>query len=295
MTGPAPSALVRRRVPPTSIADLYRRPCRRRHRAAPLCRRRFERLRTQCPPSLCLSSPRPSRRPGSPPPRRPPTPATPRRTTRGHRRSRPTGAGWWTCCRCAAATSCSTSDAAPACASSRSAAGSAREGVIVGVDASREMLAVAAARVADRGWRNVLLVQAPVEEAELPVVADHALFCATHDVLQSDGRAGQRALARPRRRHGRRGGRQVGAAVGAGPERGHPRAARAVRARLRRLRPPLGAPGAAAEPACGCRRSRWAAATWRRARSRRGRSRSWRARSTATTTGTRRPRDGTRG
>jgi len=61
-----------------------------------------------------------------------------------------------------------------------------REGVIVGVDASREMLAMAAERVADRGWRNVILVQAPVEDAELPVVADHALFCATHDVLQSE-------------------------------------------------------------------------------------------------------------
>jgi demethylmenaquinone methyltransferase/2-methoxy-6-polyprenyl-1,4-benzoquinol methylase len=59
------------------------------------------------------------------------------------------------------------------------------EGVIVGVDASRDMLAVAAARVTDRGWRNVVLVQSPIEEAELPVVADHALFCATHDVLQS--------------------------------------------------------------------------------------------------------------
>ena len=59
------------------------------------------------------------------------------------------------------------------------------QGVIVGVDASREMLAMAARRVADRGWRNVLLVQAPIEEAELPVVADHAMFCATHDVLQS--------------------------------------------------------------------------------------------------------------
>jgi SAM-dependent methyltransferase len=60
------------------------------------------------------------------------------------------------------------------------------EGVVVGVDASREMLAMAAARVAARGWRNVVLVQAPVEAAELPVAADHALFCATHDVLQSD-------------------------------------------------------------------------------------------------------------
>jgi demethylmenaquinone methyltransferase/2-methoxy-6-polyprenyl-1,4-benzoquinol methylase len=59
------------------------------------------------------------------------------------------------------------------------------EGVIIGVDASREMLAMAAARVADRGWNNVVLVQAPVERAVLPAVADHALFCATHDVLQS--------------------------------------------------------------------------------------------------------------
>ena len=60
------------------------------------------------------------------------------------------------------------------------------DGVIVGVDASREMLTMAAARVADRGWRNVVLVQAPIEEARLPAVADHALFCATHDVLQSE-------------------------------------------------------------------------------------------------------------
>jgi SAM-dependent methyltransferase len=60
------------------------------------------------------------------------------------------------------------------------------EGAIVGVDASREMLAMAAERVAAHGWTNVVLVQAPVEAAELPVVADHALFCATHDVLQSD-------------------------------------------------------------------------------------------------------------
>ena len=60
------------------------------------------------------------------------------------------------------------------------------EGAIIGVDASREMLEMAAARVADHGWDNVVLVQAPVEEAVLPAVADHALFCATHDVLQSE-------------------------------------------------------------------------------------------------------------
>jgi demethylmenaquinone methyltransferase/2-methoxy-6-polyprenyl-1,4-benzoquinol methylase len=60
------------------------------------------------------------------------------------------------------------------------------DGVIVGVDASRDMLAMAATRVADCGWDNVVLVQAPIEDAVLPVVADHALFCATHDVLQCD-------------------------------------------------------------------------------------------------------------
>jgi SAM-dependent methyltransferase len=60
------------------------------------------------------------------------------------------------------------------------------DGVIVGVDASRDMLSVAASRVAAQGWSNVVLVQAPVEDAVLPAVADHALFCATHDVLQSD-------------------------------------------------------------------------------------------------------------
>lgn len=60
------------------------------------------------------------------------------------------------------------------------------EGVVVGVDLSRDMLAMAAARVAEHGWTNVVLVQAPVEQAVLPVVADHALFCATHDVLQCD-------------------------------------------------------------------------------------------------------------
>jgi SAM-dependent methyltransferase len=59
------------------------------------------------------------------------------------------------------------------------------EGVIIGVDASRDMLAVAAERVADHRWSNVVLVQAPVEDAVLPAVADHALFCAVHDVMQS--------------------------------------------------------------------------------------------------------------
>ena len=58
-----------------------------------------------------------------------------------------------------------------------------REGTIVGIDAAPEMLDLAAGRIADHGWRNVALVRARVEEVDLPV-ADHALFCAVHDVMQ---------------------------------------------------------------------------------------------------------------
>jgi SAM-dependent methyltransferase len=57
-------------------------------------------------------------------------------------------------------------------------------GTIVGVDASRQMLDLAAARAAAHGWDNVVLIEARVEDADLPPV-DHALFCAVHDVLQS--------------------------------------------------------------------------------------------------------------
>ena len=56
-------------------------------------------------------------------------------------------------------------------------------GTILGVDASREMLDLAAERAAAHGWDNVVLMEASVEEADLPPV-DHALFCAVHDVLQ---------------------------------------------------------------------------------------------------------------
>lgn len=57
------------------------------------------------------------------------------------------------------------------------------EGTVVGVDASRPMLDLAAERTAANGWRNVHLVHAEVDRAPLPVV-DHALFCAVHDILQ---------------------------------------------------------------------------------------------------------------
>ena len=58
------------------------------------------------------------------------------------------------------------------------------EGVLIGVDAAPDMLQLAAERVADAGWSNVVLTCAPLEEAELPQ-ADHALFCAVHDITQS--------------------------------------------------------------------------------------------------------------
>jgi len=58
-------------------------------------------------------------------------------------------------------------------------------GTIVGIDASAQMLEVAGARVAEHGWDNVHLFAAPVAHSPLDVVADAALFCAVHDVLQS--------------------------------------------------------------------------------------------------------------
>jgi ubiquinone/menaquinone biosynthesis C-methylase UbiE len=61
-----------------------------------------------------------------------------------------------------------------------------RRGHIIGVDMAPDMLELAAQRVADNGWRNVTLVQSSVEAAALPMVADHALFCAVHDVMQSE-------------------------------------------------------------------------------------------------------------
>jgi demethylmenaquinone methyltransferase/2-methoxy-6-polyprenyl-1,4-benzoquinol methylase len=59
-------------------------------------------------------------------------------------------------------------------------------GMVVGIDASAEMLAVARRHVEVNGWNNVVLVQSPIEDAELPVLADAAVLCAVHDVLRSE-------------------------------------------------------------------------------------------------------------
>ena len=58
-------------------------------------------------------------------------------------------------------------------------------GTIVGIDASAQMLEVAGARVIEHGWDNVRLYATPVTHAPFRAVADAALFCAVHDVLQS--------------------------------------------------------------------------------------------------------------
>lgn len=59
------------------------------------------------------------------------------------------------------------------------------QGRLIGVDVSAEMLEIAERRVEREGWQNVVLIGASVEEAAFGRQADAALFCLTHDVLQS--------------------------------------------------------------------------------------------------------------
>lgn len=58
-------------------------------------------------------------------------------------------------------------------------------GAVVGIDQSPEMLALADQRVAEHGWRNVTLIESAVEDVDIPVTADAALFSAVHDILRS--------------------------------------------------------------------------------------------------------------
>jgi ubiquinone/menaquinone biosynthesis C-methylase UbiE len=58
-------------------------------------------------------------------------------------------------------------------------------GRVVGVDLSPDMLAVAAERVRRTGSDNLTLIEAGVEDAELPGEFEGALFALAHDVLQS--------------------------------------------------------------------------------------------------------------
>jgi ubiquinone/menaquinone biosynthesis C-methylase UbiE len=65
-----------------------------------------------------------------------------------------------------------------------------RTGAIIGIDASEQMLEVAADRIAAHGWDNVRLIAAPVATAPIEATADAAVFCAVHDVMQSPAALG---------------------------------------------------------------------------------------------------------
>jgi ubiquinone/menaquinone biosynthesis C-methylase UbiE len=59
------------------------------------------------------------------------------------------------------------------------------EGRLIGVDLSPDMLAEARQRVKENGWPNVTLIEASVEEAEIPIKADAWVSVLTHDVMRS--------------------------------------------------------------------------------------------------------------
>jgi SAM-dependent methyltransferase len=58
-------------------------------------------------------------------------------------------------------------------------------GRLIGLDPCAEMLERSRQRVAAHGWRNVELVRAAAEDAELGVLVDAAILCGVHDVMRS--------------------------------------------------------------------------------------------------------------
>ena len=59
------------------------------------------------------------------------------------------------------------------------------EGSVVGIEESPEMAAVARERIVQEGWHNITVVQSSAADAQIALTADAALFCAVHDILQS--------------------------------------------------------------------------------------------------------------
>jgi ubiquinone/menaquinone biosynthesis C-methylase UbiE len=57
-------------------------------------------------------------------------------------------------------------------------------GRLIGIEQSPEMIERARRRVRQARWRNVTLLEAPVESAPIPQAADAALFHFTHDILR---------------------------------------------------------------------------------------------------------------
>jgi len=58
-------------------------------------------------------------------------------------------------------------------------------GKIVGIEQSSDMIAQARARCERNRFGNVTLITSPVEEADIPVLADAAIFHFTHDILRT--------------------------------------------------------------------------------------------------------------
>ena len=58
-------------------------------------------------------------------------------------------------------------------------------GRLIGVEQSPGMLDRARTRIERQGWSNVELVHSDAAHADIPAIADGALFCAVHDVMRS--------------------------------------------------------------------------------------------------------------
>jgi len=61
-----------------------------------------------------------------------------------------------------------------------------RQGRVVGIEQSLDMITRAQERVEEAKWANVDLVLGSVEDAHIPIEADAALFSFTHDVLRTE-------------------------------------------------------------------------------------------------------------
>ena len=59
------------------------------------------------------------------------------------------------------------------------------QGDIIGIDVSPAMLELARDRVGRAGWTNVTLIESSVQAAQIPGVADAAVFCFAQDVVAS--------------------------------------------------------------------------------------------------------------
>lgn len=63
--------------------------------------------------------------------------------------------------------------------------GVGRDGRVIAIDQSPEMLERARERVNTNGWQNVTLIESPIEEATIPETVDAALFALSHDIMRS--------------------------------------------------------------------------------------------------------------